>query len=84
MKENVIKTALQDLLNNLDKVAAKHPEIHDTAVREVLSWTIDDYFIFPIHNFKADQARDYKMYSDEGNKEIHEALSQFLLHPDVI
>jgi hypothetical protein len=24
------------------------------------------------------------MFSDEGNKEIHEALSQFLLHPDVI
>jgi hypothetical protein len=84
MKENPIKTALQDLLNNLDKIAAEHTGTIDTVVREALQMAIFDYFVLPVHNFRADEAGSYGMISDEGDKEIHEALSQFLVHPDVI
>ena len=35
-----IKNALQELLNNLDKVKDKYPQIRDTVVREDLHATI--------------------------------------------
>ena len=78
-----IKNALQELLNNLDKIYDKHGEIGDTAVREELHPAMIDHFVlaspdddFPLRGY-------YAMFTDEGNEEVYKALGQFLNHPEV-
>lgn len=82
-----IKNALQELLNNLDKVKDKYPQIRDTAVREDLHATIIDYFVFDPSSggFPLNQlSKDFSMLRPKGDEMIHKALLQFLTHPDVI
>ena len=78
-----IKDALKELLNNLDEVANLHPEIHDTAVRELLNDAIVEGFVLNTHTPDT-MSNNYAMFSDEGNDAVHEAIMQFLQHPEVV
>ena len=78
-----IKNALRELLNTLDKLNEKHRGMGDTVVREQLSAAMIDYFVlaspgkdFPLSGY-------YVKFTDQGNAEVHEALAQFLTHPEV-
>ncbi|MEO1288532.1 MAG: hypothetical protein AAFV93_12250 [Chloroflexota bacterium] len=80
-----IKNALKELLDNLDEVADKHPEVRDTMVREILCDTILQLFVFNTTNEKLllGDCDEYAMYSDKGNQAVDKALTQFLNHPEV-
>lgn len=86
LKNNqMIKNALRELLDNLDKVENKHPEIHDTMVREILCDTILDSFVFgsTTDDIYIPSDNEYAMFSNEGNEAVHKALVQFVTHPEV-
>lgn len=84
LKNNqLIKNALRELLDNLDEVESKHPQIHDTMVRELLSKTILHYFVLDSYTDDIPSDTYYSMLSNEGDEAVHKALVQFLTHPEV-
>ena len=78
-----IKEALKQLLDNLDKVEGKYSELYDTAVREELHEVIMEFFIFGSTDAEIPADGDYAMFSDEGNKAVHQAVRTFLTHPQI-
>jgi hypothetical protein len=78
-----LKNALQELLDNLDKIDDKHQELQDTAVREELHQAVIDHFVYASPGDDFPLSGDYAMFTDEGNEEIYTALGQFLNHLEV-
>jgi len=76
-----MKNALLALLNDLDKIAVKHGEIHDTAVREELHEVIFAAFVKPEADYELPTY--YAMFSDEADAQIRAVLVTFLNHPEV-
>jgi hypothetical protein len=77
-----LKNALRELLNNLDKLDEKHGGIGDTVVREQLSATMIDHFVLASSNDDFPLSGFYVMPNDEADQEVHNALRQFLNHPE--
>jgi len=73
---NPIKNELKELLNNLDIVGEKHEEVGDTDVREQMSEVIQNQFIEPQEGYE--QPESYGMFSEQGNKQVHIAISKFI------
>lgn len=84
LKNNqLIKNALRELLDNLEEVDSRYPQIHDTMVREILSDTILYHFVLDSANDEIPSDNSYEMLSDEADEAVHQALVQFLTHPEV-
>ncbi len=84
LKNNqLIKNALRELLDNLEEVDSRYPQIHDTMVREILSDTILHYFVLSTDTEDIPLDNYYAMLSDKADEAVHKALVQFLTHPEV-
>jgi hypothetical protein len=84
LKNNqLIKNALRELLDNLDDVASRYPQIGDTMVRDILSDTILHHFVLPSSTDDIPSDNYYAMLSDEGDEAVHQTLVKFLTHPEV-
>jgi hypothetical protein len=78
-----IKNALKELLDNLDKVDEKYPEVTDTAVREMLHDAVRIYFVYGSPDGEYPTDNDFAMFTKRGNQAVHKAIVRFLTHPDV-
>ncbi len=77
-----MKTALQQLLNALDKLAeGGHDEVMDTDVREQMYVAVHSTLVEPVANYQLPE--EYGMFSPEGNKKVKTILSEFFSHPEV-
>jgi hypothetical protein len=76
-----MKNALKQLIDALDEVSAEHEEVGDTAVRQFMYDAVHKSFIVPQRGYELPD--EFGMFSEEGNKKVHAALSKFLAHPEV-
>src|SRR5215207_8006028 len=80
-----MKNALRTLLNNLDKVAQEHLEIHDTVVRENMGDVVYSSLVLLEPAFpNPEYPNDYGLFSDDGNDKVHHSIIEFLSHPEVV
>ena len=77
-----MKTALKQLVDDLDNVFEEHEELGDTDVREQMYEAISKSFIVPQAGYVL--PAEFGMFSDDGNKKVQSALRKFLTHPDVL
>src|SRR5690348_1251117 len=80
-QEDLMKKALKQLINALDKIFEVHEEVGDTAVREFMYDAVHKSFIVPEAGYALPD--DFGMFSDEGNQQVRNALQKFLAHPEV-
>jgi hypothetical protein len=75
-----MKTALRQLLDDLDEAAEAHEEVGDTDVREAMSRAVLHLLLVP----KADYVLpdQFRMYTDEGDRLVKHALARFFAHPE--
>ena len=80
-KTRIIKKALKQFLNDLDKIFSKHEELGDTDVREQLTFAVRKSFILQRSNNTVPST--FEMFSDKGNQRVQIAVQRFLAHPEV-
>ena len=67
---------LRELLNRLDSIAVSHPEVEDTAVREIMALEILNGFCRKRNGYVLPE--DFGMYSEKGNARVMVVLALFL------
>jgi hypothetical protein len=67
---------LATLLNRLEEIAEKHEELYDTECREKMSEALFTAFVYKKDGYVL--ATDFAFYEVEGNKEVSEAISQYI------
>ncbi len=77
-----MKTALKQLVDDLDSVFAEHEEVGDTDVREQMYEAVSKSFIIPQPGYVL--PAEFGMFSDDGNKKVKSALRKFFAQPDVL
>lgn len=77
-----MKKPLKQLLNALDAVFEIHEEVGDTDVREQMYDAVHKTYIVPQPDYRL--PTKFGMFSEDGNKMVHDALEKFFKHPDVI
>jgi len=77
-----MKTALKQLIDDLDNVFEEHEEVGDTDVREQMYEAVSKSFVVPQAGYVL--PADFGMFSDDGNKKVQSALRKFVAHPDVL
>ncbi len=80
-KKQIIKKALKQFINDLDKIFSEHEELGDTDVRERLTIAVHKSFILQQSDYMVPST--FGMFSDEGNKKVLTAVQRFLAHPEV-
>jgi hypothetical protein len=81
MRIVLMKKALKQLINALDKVFEEHEEVGDTAVREFMYDAVHKSLIVPQPGYELPD--DFGMFSEEGNRKVRAALKKFFAHPEV-
>src|SRR5437899_2212032 len=71
-----MKIALKQLLDRLDAIREKHPELGDTDVREALAAAIYHSFILRVPGYSLPESLG--MHSAEANAAVRIALAEFL------
>ena len=81
-KKQIIKKALRQFLNDLDRIFDQHEELGDTDVREQVTAAVHRGFVSlrPAYVLPA----KFGMFSDTGNQKVRAALAKFLAHPEVV
>ena len=77
-----MKTALKQLLDDLDRIMDEHEEVGDTEVRETMSQAIQQLWLAP--DGTDELPRQFGMFSDAGDRLVHQALARFLAHPETL
>jgi len=77
-----LKQPLRQFLNDLDGIAAKHPDLKDTDVRESIWWSIRNLLIVPQPGYQIPS--EFEMQADDANAAVAEALQRFLTAPAVV
>lgn len=77
-----MKTALEQLINDLDHVIEDHEEVGDTDVREQMSEAVRKSFIVPEPGYEL--PAEFGMFSSEGDRVVRAALEKFLTHSEVL
>lgn len=67
---------LQALLDDLDEIMEEHEDVGDTEVAIQMTKAVHDGFISPRPGFVL--ARDFQMYTTQGNRRVRSALQRFL------
>ena len=80
--QNPIRVPLRALLNFLDRIYSKNPELGDTAVRERMFEVINSRFIRL--GASGPMPAQFGLFSSKANQEVGKALEKFLVHPDVV
>jgi hypothetical protein len=80
-KTRIIKKALKQFLNDIDKIFSKHEELGDTDVREQLTLAVHRSFVLQQSEYTVPST--FGMFSDEGNQKVQTAVQRFLAHPEV-
>ena len=73
-----MKTALKQLVDDLDNVFEEHEELGDTDVREQMYEAISKSFIVPQAGYVL--PAEFGMFSDDGNKKVQSQPSEIFLH----
>ena len=76
-----MKDALRHLLDTLDTIGKTHGEIEDTDVREQSADAIHHGFIAATPGYTLPEK--IGMFEPDGNRQVREALTQFLADPAV-
>ncbi len=80
-KTRIIKKALKQFLDDLDKIFTKHEELGDTDVREQLTFAVRKGFILQQSDYTVPST--FGMFSDEGNQKVQTVVQRFLAHSEV-
>ena len=76
MESRGLDMILASLLEALESIGERHPELHDTDVRERMSESIWRGFVQLQPGYALPD--DFGMFTPEGNREVRTALSIFL------
>jgi len=71
-----LRAALVTLFQSLEAIGSEHEELHDEDVRTAIQETLNYYFVWgkPIE----EEPCCYRMFTEEGDTRVAEAVSEFL------